>query len=93
MIISEKNLKETCGFLVQQYKRGSANDISGMLYFENFYKLSGYSLLLIGFREKKHVESAIAELKLIRESIKPKAGNLPRPSGRPVVAVGQGGNL
>lgn len=58
MIISEKNLKEVCTFLVDQYKNGRASKEQSLQAFR------GLSLLLVNYREKHNIDNAVL---LIRE--------------------------
>lgn len=62
MRLSETNLKETCGYFVDQYRRVAKTDADGSQYREARAKLSGISVLLIGFKEKRHVDAAIGQL-------------------------------
>lgn len=62
MKISEKNVKNTCEFIVATYRRRLKEEKVNT-YAESYNKLAGISILLIGFNEKKHVDSAIETLK------------------------------
>ncbi|AEG02135.1 hypothetical protein [Methylomonas methanica] len=45
MRISEQNLKQTCTFIVEQYRRGAPDDQSGQLYRDQRNKLNGLSIV------------------------------------------------
>lgn len=62
MRLSEANLKETCGYFVDQYRRETKTDKGDAKYREARARLTGISILLIGFREKRHVDAAISRL-------------------------------
>ncbi|QSB02006.1 hypothetical protein JWZ98_03320 [Methylomonas sp. EFPC1] len=70
MRISEHNLKSTCGFIVSKYRRGAAADKTGTLYIQCHGHLAGLSFLLIGFKEKLHIDDAIKELEKVRADVK-----------------------
>lgn len=74
MIISERNLLSTCGFIVAKYERGISEDIEGKLYLESRSNLGGLSLLLVGFREKKHIDEAISRIDWIKQNQLKKSG-------------------
>jgi len=57
MIISEKNLKEVCAFLVDQYKNGRSTKADAIQAFR------GLSLLLVSYREKQHIDFAILQIR------------------------------
>ncbi|WP_157198168.1 hypothetical protein [Methylomonas sp. DH-1] len=56
MIISEKNLKDTCSFLVQELVNGRSTHADTIKFFR------GLSLLFVGYREKQHIQSAIDQI-------------------------------
>jgi len=66
MVISKQNLTDTCEFIVCQYRRHANEDIKFKS--EHHYKiahakLSGLSLLLVSYKEKRIVDDAITKLK------------------------------
>ena len=57
MIISEKNLKEVCTFLVDQYINGRSTKEQSIQAFR------GLSLLLVSYREKQNIDFAILQIR------------------------------
>jgi len=53
MIVSERNLKDTCEFLVNEYRAGRSG------YQDARQAFRGLSLLLVGHREKRHIQAAL----------------------------------
>ncbi len=53
MIVSERNLKQVCEFLVSEYRAGRSN------YQDARKAFRGLSLLLVGCREKQHIQQAL----------------------------------
>lgn len=65
MVISKQNLTDTCTFIVSQYSRHANEDLkfnSQHHYKIAHAKLSGLSLLLVSYKEKKIVDDALAKL-------------------------------
>lgn len=75
MIISSKNLKDTCEFIVQNCRREvRQNPVNAtaicIAYREKFVALS---LLLVGYSEKRVVEAAIDSIRFMESSYTVKA--------------------
>lgn len=68
MVISEKNLKETIAFIVNQFRR-SAKTVGNLEadYQDAKSQLAGISKLLIGRREHSYPQLALNDLKKIYE--------------------------
>lgn len=70
MLISQKNLEDTCQFLVMSCRRECKQDPASVLVLCGRYRLkfAGLSILLVGFREKRIVDNAIDQITVIQES-------------------------
>ncbi|MBD9357498.1 hypothetical protein [Methylomonas albis] len=67
MIVSERNLKQTCEFLVNEYRFGRSS------YEEARKSFRGLSLLLVGHVEKKHIQAALDNIDAFKQSKAKKA--------------------
>lgn len=67
MIISERNLKEVCTHLVDQYKNGRSTKEQSIQAFR------GLSLLLVSYKEKQNIDSAILQIRGYAEKQEKKA--------------------
>jgi len=56
MLISEKNLREVCNFLVQEYQNGRSTKPDSLKSFR------GLSLLLVGYKEKSIIDDSINQI-------------------------------
>lgn len=69
MIVSERNLKQTCEFLVNEYRFGRST------YEEARQSFRGLSLLLVGHVDKKHIQCALDNIDAIKHTKAKKAVN------------------
>jgi hypothetical protein len=71
MLISEKNLMSTVGFIVSNYEREAKKDPAKEpeYFLTTNGQLSGLSLLLVGYKEKRHIDLAVKQVKDIQKKL------------------------